>query len=59
MDNATSLDQYLDVGRRGRVIVIDAVSLMFADDCGARRRSARRTNAGQASNRRAVDPVSW
>lgn len=32
MDNATTLDQYQDVGRRGREIVIDAVGLVFETD---------------------------
>jgi hypothetical protein len=32
MDNATTLDHYQDVGRRGREVLIDVVNLMFAAD---------------------------
>lgn len=32
MDNATTLDHFQDVGRRGREILIDVVALMFAVD---------------------------
>lgn len=35
MDGATELDQYQDVGRRGREIVIDVVNLMYQADMTA------------------------